>query len=129
MGFKSETVVVYQAYRPAIGHFAARHGYFGGGFRVDRMSWIKPNFLWMMFRSGWGTKEGQEVTLAFWLRRSAFDAILQEAVHLTFVPGVYPSQDETAALIWRYRSAVRATWALLAQLTRANVVSSREARR
>src|SRR5262245_58806343 len=25
------------------------------------MSWIKLNFLWMMFRSGWGTKPDQEV--------------------------------------------------------------------
>jgi len=29
------------------------------------MSWIKPNFLWMMYRCGWGTKEGQQVTLGF----------------------------------------------------------------
>src|SRR5205085_10398421 len=77
--FDDESVVVYQAYRPEIGHFAAQHGYFGGAFSLGRMSWIKPNFLWMMFRSGWGTKEGQEVTLAVWLRRPAFDAIY---VHL-----------------------------------------------
>ena len=31
--FDADSVVVYQAYNPAIGHFAARHGYFGGGFR------------------------------------------------------------------------------------------------
>jgi hypothetical protein len=36
------SVVVYQAYRPAIGHYAARHGRFGGEFSLDRMSWIKP---------------------------------------------------------------------------------------
>ena len=62
--FDAESVVVYQAYNPAIGQFAARHGYFGGDFGMSRMSWIKPNFLWMMYRSGWGTKENQEVTLA-----------------------------------------------------------------
>src|SRR2546423_13486446 len=89
--FDDESVVVYQAYRPEIGHFAAEHGYFGGPFSLDRMSWVKPNFLWMMFRSGWGTKEGQEVTLAVWLRRAAFDAILREAVHSTFVREVYAS--------------------------------------
>ena len=84
--FDAESVVVYQAYRPEIGHFAARHGYFGGGFGLGRMSWIKPNFLWMMYRSGWGTKEDQEVTLAVRLRRDAFDEILGLAVHSTFVP-------------------------------------------
>ena len=47
-----------------VGKIPVKNGYFGGAFSLDRMSWIKPNFLWMMFRSGWGTKEGQEVTLA-----------------------------------------------------------------
>ena len=59
--FDEHTVVVYQAYRPAIGHFAAEKGYFGGEFSLNRMSWIKPNFLWMMYRSAWGTSSGQEV--------------------------------------------------------------------
>jgi hypothetical protein len=36
--FDDESVIVYQAYRPAIGHFAARHGCFGGGFSLNRMS-------------------------------------------------------------------------------------------
>ena len=52
--FDDETVVVYQAYRSEIGHDAVRHGRFGSAFSFSRMSWIKPNFLWMMFRSGWG---------------------------------------------------------------------------
>jgi hypothetical protein len=57
--FDEEGVIVYQAYRPEIGQFAAAHGYFGGDyFSMTRMSWIKPNFLWMMYRSGWGQKEG-----------------------------------------------------------------------
>jgi hypothetical protein len=92
--FDAESVVVYQAYNPAIGHFTARHGYFGGGFGLGRMSWIKPNFLWMMYRSGWGTKEKQEVTLAVRLRRDAFDDILRLAVHSIFVPDVYGTQQE-----------------------------------
>jgi hypothetical protein len=90
--YDKDTIVVYQAYRPDIGRFAAAHGFFGGAFSLQRMSWIKPNFLWMMYRSGWGTKSGQEVTLAVWLRRSAFEAILQQAVHSTFVPEVYGSE-------------------------------------
>jgi hypothetical protein len=91
--FDAESVVVYQAYSPAIGHFAARHGHFGGGFSLGRMSWIKPNFLWMMYRSGWGTKGGQEVTLAVRLRRDAFDEILRQAVHSSFVPEVYGTHE------------------------------------
>ena len=91
--FDADSVVVYQAYRPEIGHFAARNGYFGGEFKTSRMSWIKPNFLWMMDRSGWGTKEGQEVTLAVRLRRDAFDEILRRAVHSSFVPEVYRTYE------------------------------------
>jgi hypothetical protein len=91
--FDADSVVVYQAYRPEIGHFAAQHGYFGGEFSLKRMSWVKPNFLWMMYRSGWGTKEGQEVTLAVRLRRDAFDEILRLAVHSTFVPEVYGTHE------------------------------------
>ena len=54
--YDADTIVVYQAYRPSIGEYAIRHCTFGGGFSYARMSWIKPNFLWMMYRSGWGTK-------------------------------------------------------------------------
>ncbi len=90
--FDAESVVVYQAYRPEIGHFAARNGCFGGEFSMGRMSWIKPNFLWMMYRSGWGTKQDQEVTLAVRLRRTAFDEILRLAAHSSFVPEVYGSE-------------------------------------
>ena len=106
--YDATTVVVYQAYAPAIGHFAAEHGHFGGPFDYGRMSWIKPSFLWMMYRSGWGTKPDQEVTLAVRLRREAFDAILAEAVHSAYVAEVYASQAA-----WRARvasSEVRLQW-------------------
>ncbi|OWY64883.1 DUF4291 domain-containing protein [cyanobacterium TDX16] len=32
------SIVVYQAYRPAIGRFAAEHGYFGGAFNFEQLS-------------------------------------------------------------------------------------------
>lgn len=90
--YDADTVVVYQAYRPGIGLPAAANGAFGEGFSLSRMSWIKPNFLWMMFRSGWATKEGQEVVLAITLRRAGFDAILAGAVHSTYAQEVYGDQ-------------------------------------
>src|SRR5215468_2098098 len=62
--YDAESIVVYQAYKPEIGHFAAQNGYFGGEFSLKRMSWIKPNFLWMMYRSGWATKQDQEIVSA-----------------------------------------------------------------
>jgi hypothetical protein len=106
--FDTDTVVVYQAYRPAIGLFAAQNQCFGGEFSLSRMSWIKPNFLWMMYRSGWGTKEGQEITLAVRLQRSGFDEILRQAVHSSSVPEIYGSLEN-----WKTRlaeSPVRLQW-------------------
>ncbi|MGE3808186.1 MAG: DUF4291 domain-containing protein [Gemmataceae bacterium] len=106
--FDDSTIVVYQAYKPAIGHFAARHGYFGGAFSFERMSWIKTNFLWMMYRSGWGTKIDQEVTLAIRLQRAAFDELLALAVPSSFDGQRFPDraawQDAVA------RSEVRQQW-------------------
>ena len=92
--FDDEKVVVYQAYRPSIGEYAAEHGHFGGpDFSFSRMSWIKPNFLWMMYRCGWAAKEGQEVVLAVSIRRAAFDEILEQAVPSSFDSLDYPSRE------------------------------------
>lgn len=89
--YDDHSIVVYQAYRPEIGHFATTHNYFGGEFKLDRMSWIKTNFLWMMYRSGWGTKIDQEVVLAIWIQRTAFEEILNAVVHFSFEPELYSS--------------------------------------
>lgn len=106
--FDANSVVVYQAYRAEIGNFAASKGYFGGEFSLTRMSWIKTNFLWMMYRSGWGTKTGQEIILAVTIKRMAFDEILAKAVHSIFIPTIYNTQEE-----WKEvakRSLVRLQW-------------------
>tara|TARA_R110002072_G_scaffold269796_4_gene429199 strand:+ start:1278 stop:1916 length:639 start_codon:yes stop_codon:yes gene_type:complete len=106
--FDSETVQVYQAYRPGIARFAVEHGYFGGDFKLGRMTWIKPNFLWMMYRSSWGQSSDQEVVLAVRIKRSAFDEILRASVHSTFRAQVYDSEQS-----WRERLAhsdVRLQW-------------------
>ena len=50
---------------------------FGGDkFSFSRMSWIKTNFLWMMFRCGWATKPGQECVLTVRLSHDGFNTIL-----------------------------------------------------
>lgn len=106
--FDDDSIVVYQAYRPEIGHFAVKKGYFGGEFKLTRMSWIKPNFLWMMYRCGWASKEGQEVVLAIRIQRSAFDTILAQAVYSSYKSGLYDSRD-----VWQQRVAnsdVRLQW-------------------
>jgi hypothetical protein len=72
------------------------------------MTWLKPNFLWMMYRSGWGTKKDQEITLAIRLKRSAFDQILAEAIHSTYIPELYETQKDWSKAI--QTSDVRLQW-------------------
>lgn len=82
--YDDDTIIVYQAYSPAIASYALEHGHFGGSFSYRRMSWVKPNFLWMMHRSDWGRASGQEKVLAVRLRRSFFESLLAQAVPSSF---------------------------------------------
>jgi hypothetical protein len=106
--YDAETIVVYQAYRRSIGEYAIKHRAFGGDFSYSRMSWIKPNFLWMMYRSGWGTKEGQETTLGLRLRRQFFDRILAQAVASSLDQSNYITRDAWKAAL--EKSEVRLQW-------------------
>ncbi|MCT9080220.1 DUF4291 domain-containing protein [Streptomyces fulvoviolaceus] len=86
------TVTVYQAYRPEIGRAAARDGRFPASWSRERMTWIKPSFLWMMYRCGWGTKEGQETVLAVEITRDGFEWALRHACLSSYVRGVHPDR-------------------------------------
>jgi hypothetical protein len=105
----ADGLIVYQAYKPSIGRYAVSHGFLGGEeFGYSRMSWIKTNFLWMMYRSGWGMKPGQEVILAFRISRKFFDDLLAQAVESTFSAGQYSTQEEWQKAI--HSSSVRLQW-------------------
>ncbi|WLW56638.1 DUF4291 domain-containing protein [Streptomyces sp. YU58] len=86
------TITVYQAYRPGIGGPAARTGRFPSSWKRDRMTWIKPSFLWMMYRCGWGTKEGQETVLAVEISRAGFLWALSNACLSHHVPELHGDQ-------------------------------------
>ena len=77
--FDDDTITVYQAYRPEIADAALAAGTFVAPFKRDRMTWIKPSFLWMMHRSGWATKPGQERVLAVRIGRGGFEWALRHA--------------------------------------------------
>lgn len=78
--FDDATIVVYQAYREAIATAAVARQKFVEPFSMNRMTWIKPSFLWMMERSGWGTKAGQEHVLAIRITRDGWESALRQAV-------------------------------------------------
>jgi len=51
--YEDRTIRVYQAYSAAIADTALARGTFvSPPFKMERMTWIKPSFLWMMYRSG-----------------------------------------------------------------------------
>jgi hypothetical protein len=91
--YDADTIVVYQAYRHSIADYAVAEQRFGGDFRLTRMSWIKPNFLWMMYRSNWASKAGQERVLAVRLQRQFFERLLAAAVPSTFSPDLYQTRE------------------------------------
>lgn len=106
--YDAETIWVYQAYNRVIATAAARDNRFSPPWSRSRMTWIKPGFLWMMFRAGWATKENQEAVLAIRLKRSGFDEILRRAVYSSFAPDVYAAPEAWEALV--ARSDVRLQW-------------------
>ncbi|MDX2012361.1 MAG: DUF4291 domain-containing protein [Myxococcaceae bacterium] len=82
--FDASTITVYQAYSPAIADAALAAQRFVAPFSFERMTWVKPSFLWMMERCGWATKAGQERVLAISMHRPSFDALVARAVPTHF---------------------------------------------
>ncbi|MDJ1504390.1 DUF4291 domain-containing protein [Xanthocytophaga agilis] len=107
--FDEEKIIVYQAYKPSIANFAVTNKFLGGkDYSYTRMTWIKPGFIWMMFRSGWATQENQERILAISIGRSHFETILKQAVHTSFKPVIYPSSEDWNTAM--KQSDVRIQW-------------------
>lgn len=102
------TIRVYQAYNHKIAEEAISQGTFGPSFKLERMTWIKPSFLWMMYRSGWGTKVNQERILAIDMKREGFDYIISQAVSTA-----YESKNMFGYEEWKKQlttSEVRCQW-------------------
>jgi hypothetical protein len=101
------TLTVYQAYGPAIGQPAAADGRFPEAFSRTRMTWIKPSFCWMMYRSGWAAKPGQEHVLAIRIRREGFDWALANSALSGYERGVHADRAEWRASL---SAPVRIQW-------------------
>src|SRR5262249_55981428 len=78
--FDGSTIVMYQAFAPAIADAAMTAGRFVAPFSFTRMTWIKPSLLWLMHRSNWAGKPGQERILAVRLTRAGWEQALSQAV-------------------------------------------------
>lgn len=87
--FDRDSIVVYQAYRKQIAEPAIKAGRFVEPFSWGRMTWIKPSFLWLMARSNWGRKSGQEYILAVRIKRTGWDRALSLGVLTSFEQKVH----------------------------------------
>lgn len=106
--FTDRTITVYQAYSPQIADAALAAGTFTAPFKRDRMTWIKPSFLWMMYRAGWAARPGQERILAVEITREGFEWALGHASLSHYDREVHASQAEWLAQ--QQRSPVRVQW-------------------
>ena len=106
--YSARTITIYQAYSPEIADQAVRAGTFVPPFSRDRMTWIKPSFGWMMHRSGWGAKPGQERILAVEISRSGFEWALEHASLSHFASDVHESPEAWAEQ--KTSSPVRIQW-------------------
>jgi hypothetical protein len=95
--YDDRSILVYQAYPKAIALPAAQNNRFVPPFSLNRMTWIKPSFLWLMERSNWGLKSGQEMILAIRITRGGWEEALSQAVLTSYDPRVHRHYDEWAA--------------------------------
>ena len=91
--YGQKTIVVYQAYAPDIADKAIHHQTFVSPFSLNRMTWIKPSFLWLMHRSNWGQKKSQERVLAVHISRSGWEKALRLGVLTHFEPTVHADPE------------------------------------
>ncbi|MCM1958690.1 DUF4291 domain-containing protein [Acinetobacter modestus] len=106
--YNEQTIRVYQAYSDAIANVALLNQTFvSPPFKMERMTWIKPSFLWMMYRAGWGFKDnGQNRILAIDITREGFEWALAHSCLSHRDPSL--SEEE-----WQQRkdhSPVRIQW-------------------
>lgn len=104
-----DNIIVYQAFNPNIAKWAVAHQKFGGShYKFTRMSWIKPNFLWMMYRAGWAMKEHEQHILAIEISKTNFETLLAEGVHSSYIEKIYGTPEN-----WKVEMAkaqVRIQW-------------------
>ena len=78
--YDEEGVFVYQAFKPKIVAHAVQLGTFGKGFGLDRITWIKPSFYWVLRRTKYGTKNRMKAIARIKITHRAFLEILNQSI-------------------------------------------------
>lgn len=107
--FNEKHVRVYQAYSDEIANSAIKNRTFvSPPFKKTRMTWIKPSFLWMMYRAGWSYKDkNQKRILAIDITREGFEWALQNSCLSSHRDSAHTDEDWQTL---KERSPVRIQW-------------------
>ncbi|KAF2661168.1 hypothetical protein K491DRAFT_711080 [Lophiostoma macrostomum CBS 122681] len=92
--YDTHTITVYQAYSAAIAIPAVAQQKLNASpaYSLDRMTWIKPSWAWMLYRSRYSYKDDRQAhILALKLTHEAFESLLRCAV-LSDDPGLVGKQ-------------------------------------
>lgn len=106
--YDDKCIYLYQAFGKEIAKEALQRQVFGEHFYLDRLSWVKPSFAWMLYRSHYATKPGQEYILRIGISHDNFKNILRVAI-----PTIQDSQLFSSGKEWRKKlrlSDVRYQW-------------------
>jgi len=94
--YNDETITVYQAYSEGIATAAVKHQKLNASpaFSMTRMTWIKPSWAWMLYRSGYSYKDNRQAhILALELKHETFKNLLRKAV-LSHGPEMEQAKEE-----------------------------------
>lgn len=107
--YDEKSITIYQAYNTVIAKSVVEAQTFvSPPFKKERMTWIKPSFLWMMYRSHWASKEYQEHVLGIKIKREGFEWALQNSCLSHFDKTIDSDYDD-----WKRKlqtSPVRIQW-------------------
>ncbi|CAG2015511.1 unnamed protein product [Fusarium graminearum] len=105
--FNDTTIIVYQAYKESIAKAAVETQKLNASpdFKPGRMTWIKPSWAWMMYRSGYSFKDpGQSRILALRMKHQHFIDLLERGVLSSHVQKPEPGEKREKS------SDVRVQW-------------------
>ncbi|EAY31762.1 DUF4291 domain-containing protein [Microscilla marina] len=101
-------IALYAAFSSSIANVALKSQQLLPPFSYDRMTWVKPSYLWMMYRSDWAQKDNMQRILRIWIKRIDWELALKEAILTTPEAHVYNDAKK-----WRKqldKARVRVQW-------------------
>ena len=107
--YDDDNIIIYQAFNKRIAIPAVTHQTFMiPHFKMERMTWIKPSFFWMMYRSGWSKKEENKQVLKIKISRKGFEEALRSSCLSPYNSKIHGSRE-----LWKEqlsKTCVRVQW-------------------